>query len=47
MEFKDEVYWDWICKYQKLSPNFVKKFNVKVDEYNWLYKNTKFKTESI
>ena len=47
MEFQNEVYWPWICEHQKLSPDFIKEFNVKVDECNWLYKDTEFKKKEV
>ena len=45
-EFKDKVYWDCISKYQKLSEDFIREFNLKIED-NWLYKSTEFKKEQI
>ena len=46
-EFKDKVIWDCISVHQNLSEEFMKEFNLKVDAYNWLYKDTEFKKNRI
>ena len=43
----DNVDWFCISIYQKLSEDFIKEFNLKINEDNWLYKSTKLKKEQV
>lgn len=46
-EFKNKVDWSSISSNQKLSPEFIKEFNLEIDPDNWLYKDTEFKKNEI
>ena len=39
--------WYCISAYQKLTPAFIKKHDLKIDKDNWLYKTTKFKEAKV
>ncbi len=38
---------NYISKYQKLSKKFIEKYNVNIDNDNWLYKDEKYKKEQV
>jgi hypothetical protein len=49
-KYSDKVNWDYIekyQKYQKLSPDFMKKHNISKPENNWLYATKEEKMQAI
>jgi hypothetical protein len=46
-KFKDKVNWRYISQFQKLSEDFIREFGIKIDEDNWLYKDTEFKKNEV
>ena len=46
-EFHEKVDWNWISRYQKLTPEFTKKFNLEIPKDNMLYFSREQKLEIL
>ena len=46
-KYQDQVDWNYISKYQKLSIEFRKKYHLQIGKDNWLYQPDNYKLEKL